>query len=405
MKKDMSHVVLITALIMVLGITLFFFTQTCFLPKPAPIAEEPTIVHVPPIIEEPVPTPVIPIEPVPEIEPIEIIEPPVVEEPVVEVVEPEPIVEVEEPIIEEPVIEEPIIEEPIIEEPVIEEPIIEEPVIEEPVIEEPIIEEPVIEEPIIEEPVIEEPIIEEPVVEPPPVIEEPVIVVPVEPEVVIPEPEPEVVIPEPEPEPIAREIIEEEPIEEPIVEEEVVEVEPEEPPPPPIPPVPFLFEPMVMSEDEYNLFYAEPFDDSFVEDDFWADFFIVGEDSVVAYDDGFYFLNLFVNDERVGDVEVEFEGETRWINSEELFFYVNPHITRAASERIFGDNLPSLSLEQLNERGVQASYDSSAFAIYLTFSLEDMPERMVSITTTSINRRQQYGMSGAVVLKPVKLAV
>ena len=395
MKKDMSHVVLITALIMVLGITLFFFTQTCFLPKPAPIAEEPTIVHVPPIIEEPVPTPVIPIEPVPEIEPIEIIEPPVVEEPVVEVVEPEPIVEVEEPIIEEPVIEEPIIEEPIIEEPVIEEPIIEEPVIEEPVIE----------EPIIEEPVIEEPIIEEPVVEPPPVIEEPVIVVPVEPEVVIPEPEPEVVIPEPEPEPIAREIIEEEPIEEPIVEEEVVEVEPEEPPPPPIPPVPFLFEPMVMSEDEYNLFYAEPFDDSFVEDDFWADFFIVGEDSVVAYDDGFYFLNLFVNDERVGDVEVEFEGETRWINSEELFFYVNPHITRAASERIFGDNLPSLSLEQLNERGVQASYDSSAFAIYLTFSLEDMPERMVSITTTSINRRQQYGMSGAVVLKPVKLAV
>ncbi|HPY12110.1 MAG TPA: hypothetical protein PLH14_06255 [Sphaerochaeta sp.] len=220
---------------------------------------------------------------------------------------------------------------------------------------------------------------------PPPIIEEPVVVEEEEvPPPVVEAPVEEVVE---EPAPVAREIVEEEPA-------AVL-----------IPPIPFLFEPMVMSEEEYNLFYAGADDFSYEDDDFWADFFIVGEGSTVAYDDGFYFLNLFVNDERVGDVEVEFRGETRLVNSEELSYYVSPHITKAAFERLFGDHLSSISLEELNARGVLATYDSAAFAVYLTFSLEDMPERMVSITTSSINRRQQYGMSGAIVLKPVKLAL
>ncbi|NLV60969.1 MAG: hypothetical protein GXY63_05030, partial [Spirochaetales bacterium] len=220
---------------------------------------------------------------------------------------------------------------------------------------------------------------------PPPIIEEPVVVEEEEvPPPVVEAPVEEVVE---EPAPVAREIVEEEPA-------AVL-----------IPPIPFLFEPMVMSEEEYNIFYAGADDFSYEDDDFWADFFIVGEGSTVAYDDGFYFLNLFVNDERVGDVEVEFRGETRLVNSEELSYYVSPHITKAAFERLFGDHLSSISLEELNARGVLATYDSAAFAVYLTFSLEDMPERMVSITTSSINRRQQYGMSGAIVLKPVKFAL
>ena len=306
MRKGMSHVVLMTALIVLLVVTLLVFFQTCFSSEIPIIPEEPELVYVPPIVEEPLETPVIAIEILPEI---------VVEEPVA--VDEPVIVEVEEappPIIEEPV--------------------------------------------VVEEEEVPPPVVEAPVEE---VVEEPA--------------------------PVAREIVEEEPA-------AVL-----------IPPIPFLFEPMVMSEEEYNLFYAGADDFSYEDDDFWADFFIVGEGSTVAYDDGFYFLNLFVNDERVGDVEVEFRGETRLVNSEELSYYVSPHITKAAFERLFGDHLSSISLEELNARGVLATYDSAAFAVYLTFSLEDMPERMVSITTSSINRRQQYGMSGAIVLKPVKLAL
>ena len=306
MRKGMSHVVLMTALVVLLVVTLLVLFQTCFSPEIPIIPEEPELVYVPPIVEEPLETPVIAIEILPEI---------VVEEPVA--VDEPVIVEVEEappPIIEEPV--------------------------------------------VVEEEEVPPPVVEAPVEE---VVEEPA--------------------------PVAREIVEEEPA-------AVL-----------IPPIPFLFEPMVMSEEEYNLFYAGADDFSYEDDDFWADFFIVGEGSTVAYDDGFYFLNLFVNDERVGDVEVEFRGETRLVNSEELSYYVSPHITKAAFERLFGDHLSSISLEELNARGVLATYDSAAFAVYLTFSLEDMPERMVSITTSSINRRQQYGMSGAIVLKPVKLAL
>jgi len=302
----MSHVVLMTALIVLLVVTLLVFFQTCFSSEIPIIPEEPELVYVPPIVEEPLETPVIAIEILPEI---------VVEEPVA--VDEPVIVEVEEappPIIEEPV--------------------------------------------VVEEEEVPPPVVEAPVEE---VVEEPA--------------------------PVAREIVEEEPA-------AVL-----------IPPIPFLFEPMVMSEEEYNLFYAGADDFSYEDDDFWADFFIVGEGSTVAYDDGFYFLNLFVNDERVGDVEVEFRGEERLVNSEELSYYVSPHITKAAFERLFGDHLSSISLEELNARGVLATYDSAAFAVYLTFSLEDMPERMVSITTSSINRRQQYGMSGAIVLKPVKFAL
>ena len=306
MRKGMSHVVLMTALVVLLVVTLLVLFQTCFSPEIPIIPEEPELVYVPPIVEEPLETPVIAIEILPEI---------VVEEPVA--VDEPVIVEVEEappPIIEEPV--------------------------------------------VVEEEEVPPPVVEAPVEE---VVEEPA--------------------------PVAREIVEEEPA-------AVL-----------IPPIPFLFEPMVMSEEEYNIFYAGADDFSYEDDDFWADFFIVGEGSTVAYDDGFYFLNLFVNDERVGDVEVEFRGETRLVNSEELSYYVSPHITKAAFERLFGDHLSSISLEELNARGVLATYDSAAFAVYLTFSLEDMPERMVSITTSSINRRQQYGMSGAIVLKPVKFAL
>ncbi len=56
------------------------------------------------------------------------------------------------------------------------------------------------------------------------------------------------------------------------------------------------------------------------DEDFWADFFVVGQDQDIAFEDGFYYLKLFVNDEVVGDIEVEFLGESRLVNASELGF-------------------------------------------------------------------------------------
>lgn len=221
--------------------------------------------------------------------------------------------------------------------------------------------------------------------------------------VLVVEPEPVLLIEEhlpaqSEEEPII--FVEEEPEpEEPVVFEPLV-IEPL------IPPPPYMYEPLILTEDEYNMFYAMPVESLVSEDDFWADFVVVGQDAQITYEDGFYFLNLYVNDERVGDIEVEFRGEEKLLNAEELAYYVGGFITRSAYERIFGDNPDALSLEQLEERGVQARYDLNAFAIYLTFSIEDMPERIVSVTSTSaISRREQYSMSGAITLRPAKVAI
>lgn len=173
-----------------------------------------------------------------------------------------------------------------------------------------------------------------------------------------------------------------------------------------VPDIPYVFEPLVLTEEEYDMFYPQT--TAFTgptDDDFWADFFVVGADTAIAFEDGFYFLSLFINDERVGDIEVEFSQENRFINTEELAFYIGRFITNEAYTRIFGDNKEYLSLDDLIERGVQASYDPIQFAVFLTFSLQDMPERTISITASAINRREQFGLSGAIVLKPAKFAL
>lgn len=172
-----------------------------------------------------------------------------------------------------------------------------------------------------------------------------------------------------------------------------------------VPGEPLLFEPMVLSEEEYDMFYPVFSAPSITDDDFFADFFVVGADSTVLYEDGLYYLGLFVNEDYVGDIEVNFEDNTQAVNSSELARFIGRYITQGASNRLFGDQKDYLTIEEINARGVEATYDSTAFNIELTFGLEDMPERAVSVTSTSINRREQYGMSGAIVLKPAKFSI
>ena len=172
-----------------------------------------------------------------------------------------------------------------------------------------------------------------------------------------------------------------------------------------VPDVPFLFEPMVLSEEEYDMFYPVVSDPQVMDDDFFSDFFVVGADSTVAYEDGLYYLGLYVNNDYLGDIEVKFEGDVQSVSTAELKLFVGDYITKGASERLFGDELAYLSIEEINKRGIVASYDSAAFTLSLNFGLADMPERAISITSTSINRREQYGMSGAIVLEPAKVSM
>ncbi len=174
---------------------------------------------------------------------------------------------------------------------------------------------------------------------------------------------------------------------------------------PSVPTPPYIFEPMVLTQEEYDLYYGTPYEETQYSDDFWNDFVVVGQDATITYDDGMYYLSLYINDEAVGDIEVEFSGDTRSLNTNELAQYIGSYITDESHQRIFGDGLEYISLEQLNDRDVDATYNEAKFAIYLGFTLNDMPERTVSVTTTSINRREQYSISGAIKLDPAKFAM
>ncbi len=166
------------------------------------------------------------------------------------------------------------------------------------------------------------------------------------------------------------------------------------------PPPPYVFDPLVFTEEEYDLFYPTAPEPLPADDDFWADFFVVGEDSAVAYDDGTYYFRLFVNEDLVGTIEVVFEGEERLVNVEDLQFYVAEHLTMAARIRIFSDLGSHVTPEELERRGVETVYDEQAFVLYLTFSIQDMPERILSLSSATVNRREQYAISGAIPLKP-----
>jgi len=172
-----------------------------------------------------------------------------------------------------------------------------------------------------------------------------------------------------------------------------------------VPEEPFLFEPMVLSEEEFDMFFPVLTDVQQESDDFFADFFVVGADSTIAYEDGLYYLGLLINGDYVGDIEVKFEGETQFINTLELSLFIGDFITKGTYQRLFGDNLPFLSIEEINNREVEATYDSAAFTVSLEFGIQDMPERSVSVTATTINRREQYGISGAILLKPANFSI
>ncbi|NLZ76521.1 MAG: hypothetical protein GX911_00930, partial [Spirochaetales bacterium] len=171
--------------------------------------------------------------------------------------------------------------------------------------------------------------------------------------------------------------------------------EPAGPPPPP-----FVFDPMVFSQEEYDLFQPAATEPSPEDDDFWADFFVVGEDSLMAYDDGIYYFRLFVNEDLLGTIEIHFKGKERLISVEDLRYYVLEHLTNEARIRIFTGLVDFVTPDELERRGVETVYDEQAFTLHLTFSIEDMPERILSLSSATINRREQYAISGAIPLKP-----
>lgn len=163
-----------------------------------------------------------------------------------------------------------------------------------------------------------------------------------------------------------------------------------------VPDPPFMFDPLVTDAGER---FLRPTFQAY-DDDYFKDFFIQGQDSTLDYEDGFYYLTLFVNEEQMGSIEVKFESEKKFINSFELLEFLSEYITEEARNRIFADIPDYVSKEYLISKGVGCEINDVAFQIRLTFSIEDMPLRIITITGGVRNMVNSYALSGATELEP-----
>ncbi|MFA6844589.1 MAG: hypothetical protein WCR02_02570 [Sphaerochaetaceae bacterium] len=167
--------------------------------------------------------------------------------------------------------------------------------------------------------------------------------------------------------------------------------------------VPLLLDPSVVTQQDYDTFHA-PQASSSTEEDPFADFYVAGEDDTVAYDDGMYYLSLYINDEYSGDIEVRFVHPDQLVNMTELSNFLSGMLTSEAQERVFAGNPGYLSLAELKARGVDATFDSTAFSLNLNIPYGDLALRILSVSSTYSNKRDRYALNGAVDLKPAKFS-
>lgn len=167
---------------------------------------------------------------------------------------------------------------------------------------------------------------------------------------------------------------------------------------------PTLFDPIIQTQEEYEMFNSSENVSTNYDDDFFADFYVAGEDNSTLFPDGYYYLQLIVNEDLLGEVEVEFKKESYLLNSQELYNLVYKRLSDVAIDRIFGDVDELISINELIEKGVDASIDLDEFKVYLSFSLEDMPLIIIPVAEidkkSKILKNNQYGINDAEIIEP-----
>lgn len=170
---------------------------------------------------------------------------------------------------------------------------------------------------------------------------------------------------------------------------------------------PTLFDPLIQTQEEYDMFNPDTSNNTGVEDaSFFDDFYIAGttSDAETLYPDGSYYLTLYIGDNQVGEIKVEFAGGKYSLNVEELKQFLFPRLSSKSFDRIFTDAANQISIDELIARGVDASIDITQFAIFLKFSLNDIPVIIIPISkkgnATSALKNNQYGINNAELIKP-----
>ena len=135
------------------------------------------------------------------------------------------------------------------------------------------------------------------------------------------------------------------------------------------------------------------------EADFWADFYIAGEDELELAD-GIYYMDLYINDNYTGAITVQIINGETFLEVETLKTYLSGTITESAYSRIFNFATEAINLNDLENAGVSVEFDSTQYEIYLTFVPEDMPIQILSISGGRGLRRATRPIANGVYLDP-----
>ena len=134
------------------------------------------------------------------------------------------------------------------------------------------------------------------------------------------------------------------------------------------------------------------------EADFWASFYIEGEDELSLLD-GIYYMDLIINGSYVGPIEVEAATQEISLRSSEFESYISDSVIDELKDSIFSDGDKYISLENLRSLGISASYDVNTYEVFVDFAPTDMPVQVLSIRGNS--RRSVFRpITGGMMLDP-----
>lgn len=130
----------------------------------------------------------------------------------------------------------------------------------------------------------------------------------------------------------------------------------------------------------------------------WADFFF--SDDELTLEDGIYYFSLFINSTYYSDIEVSVENNIVYISKEELKNALYSLLSEDSIYRIFDTESEYLSTQYLNEKGLNASFDSYLYEYYVEIFSQDLP-----LTRLSIRGKNKVSetrpIAGATVVDPV----
>lgn len=135
------------------------------------------------------------------------------------------------------------------------------------------------------------------------------------------------------------------------------------------------------------------------DDDFWADFYVAGDEDTSLFEGGAYYVPFYVNDEYVTDITVFFENDELFIDLPELEATIGDAVIPKVNTALFDTEDENISLQTLNDLGIEGYYDYQKFELYVYFPTWMLPKRVLSINRTGLTRYSMYQMSGTTTLE------